>query len=58
MYKSHVLVCGGTGCTAHGSAKIRGETARQLKAHHMGSDVQVGETGCFGLVAAGPGVIC
>ena len=57
MYKSHVLVCGGTGCTSNGSAKIREELARQLKANHMEDDVQIVETGCFGLCAEGPVVI-
>ena len=57
MYKSHVLVCGGTGCTSNGSAKIREELARQLKANHMEDDVQIVETGCFGLCAVGPVVI-
>ena len=54
MYKSHVLVCGGTGCTSNGSAKIRQELARQLKANHLEDDVQIVETGCFGLCAVGP----
>ena len=57
MCKSHVLVCGGTGCTSNGSAKIREELARQLKANHMEDDVQIVETGCFGLCAVGPVVI-
>ena len=57
MYKSHVLVCGGTGCTSNGSAKIRQELARQLKANHLEDDVQIVETGCFGLCAVGPVVI-
>ncbi len=57
MYKSHVLVCGGTGCTSNGSAKIREELARQLKANHLEEDVQIVETGCFGLCAVGPVVI-
>ena len=57
MYKSHVLVCGGTGCTSNGSAKIRQELAHQLKANHLEDDVQIVETGCFGLCAVGPVVI-
>ena len=57
MYKSHVLVCGGTGCTSNGSARIRQELARQLKANHLEDDVQIVETGCFGLCAVGPVVI-
>ncbi len=50
-------MCGGTGCTSNGSAKIRQELARQLKANHLEDDVQIVETGCFGLCAVGPVVI-
>ena len=54
MYKSHVLVCGGTGCTSNGTAKVREEHARPLKAKHKENEVQKVETGCFGPRAGGP----
>ena len=30
-YRSHILVCGGTGCTSSGSVKIQAEFEKQLK---------------------------
>lgn len=31
MYRSHVLVCGGTGCTSSGSQKIREKLEAEIK---------------------------
>ncbi|MCI9229008.1 MAG: (2Fe-2S) ferredoxin domain-containing protein, partial [Dorea sp.] len=31
MYRSHVLVCGGTGCTSSGSQKIRERLEEEIK---------------------------
>ncbi len=57
MYRSHVLVCGGTGCHSNRSAEIIKQFNLQLKACGLENDVQVVQTGCFGLCAAGPVVI-
>lgn len=54
LYRSHVLVCGGTGCTSSGSEKIIEELHAQLKANHIDKEVMVVKTGCFGLCALGP----
>lgn len=54
LYRSHVLVCGGTGCTSSGSAKIIEELKTQLKAQGIDKEVMVVKTGCFGLCALGP----
>ena len=57
MYRSHVLVCGGTGCTSSGSVKIIEEYERELAATGLTEEVKVVKTGCFGLCALGPVVI-
>ena len=57
MYRSHVLVCGGTGCHSNNSAKILEEFNAQIKANGLESDVMTVQTGCFGLCAVGPVVI-
>ena len=31
MYRAHVLICGGTGCTSSGSVAIQETLAKQLK---------------------------
>ena len=57
MYRSHVLVCGGTGCTSNHSGDILNEFQKLLAEHNLESDVNIVRTGCFGLCAVGPVVI-
>ena len=57
IYRSHVLVCSGTGCTASGSAALFDEFEAQLKAQGLENEVKVVKTGCFGLCAQGPIVV-
>ncbi len=54
MYRSHVLVCGGTGCTSSGSQKVIDALESEIKKNGLESEVQVVKTGCFGLCALGP----
>ena len=54
MIRSHVLVCGGTGCTSSGSRVIREKLAEELKAKGLEEEVKIVQTGCFGLCALGP----
>ena len=54
MYRSHVLVCGGTGCTSSGSQRIRDRLEKEIAAHGLSEEVGVVKTGCFGLCALGP----
>jgi NADP-reducing hydrogenase subunit HndC len=54
LYRSHVLVCGGTGCTASNSSKIIDELEVQIKEFKLQDEVKVVKTGCFGLCAEGP----
>jgi NADP-reducing hydrogenase subunit HndC len=54
MYRSHVLVCGGTGCTSSGSLKVIDSLKTELKKNDLEDEVQVVETGCHGLCALGP----
>ena len=54
MYRSHVLVCGGTGCTSSNSQKIIEAMEAEIKAKGLDQEVQVIRTGCFGLCALGP----
>ena len=54
MYRSNVLVCGGTGCTSSNSLKIVEKLKEELKAKGLEKEVNVITTGCFGLCALGP----
>jgi len=57
IYRSHVLICGGTGCTSSSSEKIREQFEVLLKERGLEKEVKVVRTGCFGLCEAGPIVI-
>lgn len=57
MFRSQVLVCGGTGCTSNHSGELKIEFENLIKEYKLDKDVQVVGTGCFGLCAAGPVVI-
>lgn len=54
MYRSHVLVCGGTGCTSSGSQQIMVNLRDELKKQGLHEEVSVVQTGCHGLCALGP----
>lgn len=57
MYRSHVLVCGGTGCTSSGSQQIIQTLKDELKKNKLQNEVAVVKTGCHGLCAEGPVMI-
>lgn len=57
MYRSHVLVCGGTGCTSSGSQEVIQALKNELKKNKLQNEVAVVKTGCHGLCAEGPVMI-
>ena len=54
MYRSQVLICGGTGCTSSGSDKIAKRLQEEIDKNGLTDEVKVVRTGCFGLCALGP----
>ena len=54
MYRSHVLVCGGTGCTSSGSQEIINALHKEIDKNGLSEEVAVVQTGCHGLCALGP----
>ena len=54
MYRAHVLVCGGTGCTSSHSGELIDALNENIKLKGLEDEVQVVRTGCFGLCALGP----
>jgi len=54
MIRSHVLICGGTGCTSSGSRALADKLAEELKVKGLEEEVKIVMTGCFGLCALGP----
>jgi NADH:ubiquinone oxidoreductase subunit F (NADH-binding)/(2Fe-2S) ferredoxin/NAD-dependent dihydropyrimidine dehydrogenase PreA subunit len=57
LFRAHVLVCGGTGCTSGGSPEIRARLEKELTAKGLDKEVKVVTTGCHGLCEMGPLVI-
>ncbi|MHC1787231.1 MAG: NADH-quinone oxidoreductase subunit NuoF [Christensenellales bacterium] len=56
-FRSHVLICGGTGCTSSGSQQIFDRLESRLKEFGLEREIKPIRTGCFGLCEAGPIVI-
>ncbi len=54
MFRSNVLVCGGTGCTSSNSEQIIERLREEIKLQGLEKEVNVIRTGCFGLCALGP----
>ncbi|HCL02335.1 MAG TPA: NADH-quinone oxidoreductase subunit F [Lachnoclostridium phytofermentans] len=54
MYRSHILVCGGTGCTSSGSQQILNALQTEIEKAGLKEEVAVVQTGCHGLCALGP----
>lgn len=57
LYRSHVMVCGGTGCTSSNSDRIAKCFEEEIANKGLDKEVQVVRTGCFGLCELGPVVV-
>ena len=53
-YRSHVMICAGTGCVASGCNAVGKEIEAEIKSVGLENEVKVVYTGCFGLCALGP----
>ena len=57
LYRSHVLICGGTGCHSSRSAEIMSTFQIELAKNKLENEIKLVGTGCFGLCEVGPVVI-
>ncbi len=57
MYRSHVMICGGTGCTSSNSNAVADAFTEAIAKQNLKDEVNIVRTGCFGLCALGPIVI-
>ena len=57
VYRSQVLVCGGTGCTSPQSADIYRNLKSEIRKHKLNYEIEVLKTGCLGLCELGPIVV-
>ena len=53
-YRTHVMLCAGTGCVSNGSFKIKEALEREIEKHDLQNEVAVVMTGCNGFCAQGP----
>jgi len=53
-YRTNILVCAGTGCSASNSSGIYDAFNESLKKYGLDQEVCVIKTGCFGLCQKGP----
>ncbi len=56
-YRSHVLVCGGTGCVAGGSLAVQVRMKEELARKGLDKEILVVQTGCHGMCELGPIVV-
>ena len=57
VYRSEVLVCGGTGCTSPESVDLYKRLKSEIRKHNLNHEIEVLRTGCLGLCELGPVVI-
>lgn len=57
FFRSHVLICGGTGCHSSGSADVMETFKTELAKNNLENEIKLVQTGCFGLCEVGPVVI-
>lgn len=56
-YRTHLMVCAGTGCVACGSLQLRERLAAEFEKRGLCDEVQLVITGCNGFCAEGPIVV-
>ena len=54
VFRSHLLVCGGTGCHASGSIAMKKALVDELNKRGLSEEIKIVETGCNGFCAMGP----
>lgn len=54
VFRSHLLICGGTGCQSSGSLAVKKALLAELDKRSLAGEIKVVETGCNGFCALGP----
>ncbi|MFA7464635.1 MAG: NADH-ubiquinone oxidoreductase-F iron-sulfur binding region domain-containing protein [Syntrophales bacterium] len=57
IFRSHLLVCGGTGCHASGSLAVKDALIEEINRKGLQEEIKVVETGCNGFCAMGPIIV-
>ncbi|HKL42727.1 MAG TPA: NADH-quinone oxidoreductase subunit NuoF [Clostridia bacterium] len=54
IYRSHILICGGTGCVSSGCKTVKVALEKSLKKFNLNHEIKIIETGCHGFCEKGP----
>jgi (2Fe-2S) ferredoxin len=54
IYRSHILVCGGTGCVSSGCKEVQDALVEELENKDLENEIKIVETGCHGFCEKGP----
>ncbi|MBE3141997.1 MAG: NAD(P)H-dependent oxidoreductase subunit E, partial [Thermoplasmata archaeon] len=54
VFRSHLLICGGTGCQSSGSHAVKTALLEEVDKRGLASEIKIVETGCNGFCALGP----
>jgi NADH-quinone oxidoreductase subunit F len=57
VFRSHLLICGGTGCQSSGSLAVKKALLQELDIKSLAGEIKVVETGCNGFCALGPIIV-
>ena len=57
VFRSHLLVCGGTGCHASGSIAMKKALVDEINKRGLSEEIKIVETGCNGFCAMGPIIV-
>ena len=57
IYRSHILICGGTGCTSSGAGEVTEAFKKAITEKGLADEVLVVPTGCHGMCEMGPIVV-
>ena len=57
VFRSHFLICGGTGCHSSGSINVKHALEQEVDKRGLSGEVKVVETGCNGFCALGPIIV-
>jgi len=57
VFRSHFLICGGTGCHSSGSINVKHALEQEIDKRGLSGEVKVVETGCNGFCALGPIIV-
>jgi len=57
VFRSNLLVCGGTGCHASGSIAMKKALVDELNKRGLSEEIKIVETGCNGFCAQGPIIV-